>query len=260
MIQEHERSGDFRPVIPKVTATGYPPRDITAELECAYYEIGEITKERDAAVEMAGALRDERVLLMQEIEHRVYNNLQIVSSLLSLHMNYADRPEARPVLQELKKRIRALALVHRQLYEANNICRLDLAGYVRALLSQVFLFRNIDSRQMELHVEGNEVTVDPDTVIPLGLLLYELAEEVLDRHTHAAGQKLNVAIEGRAGSLVITMGYMPAPADKAGDTPSFSSFRFLLVSLLARQIRASLSITPSETFLVAIRMEKLSIR
>ena len=96
----------------------------------------DITAQREAEDDLRAALA-ERETLLQEVYHRVKNNLQVVQSLLSLQQRALADPEARRVLADTARRVRAMTLVHEQLYQTGNLGVVSLRVYTADLLRQI---------------------------------------------------------------------------------------------------------------------------
>lgn len=127
--------------------------------------------EKSAVIDVA--LKEKEVLL-KEIHHRVKNNLQIISSLLNLQSRRITDERALSVLDEGKNRIQAIALIHQKLYQNENFEAVNIGEYVVDLSTQ--LKRTLDSfnSTLEINVNANNVMLDLDTAVPLGLITSEL--------------------------------------------------------------------------------------
>ena len=137
----------------------------------------EVAERKRAEDRMAVSLREKDVLL-KEIHHRVKNNLQIVSSILSLQSGNADGDSQAAVLRDSQNRIRSMALIHEKLYQSTDISHIDFAGYVRSLtghLARSYLF----GHGISMRVDIDGVFLDIDTAIPCGLIINELVSNSL---------------------------------------------------------------------------------
>ena len=109
-------------------------------------------------------------VLLQEIHHRVKNNLQIISSLMSLQSRSTDNKEANIVLNESRRRIEAIALIHQKLYQDDKGNLVNFQSYLEEILtSQKVLTPNIECK---LH--SDEITVSLNVAVPLGLIVSEI--------------------------------------------------------------------------------------
>ena len=120
-----------------------------------------------------GSLHEKEVLL-KEIHHRVKNNLQIVSSLLNMQTHKIKDPEAVIALKNSQSRVRSMSLIHERLYQSQNLGRVNFGLYIKDLAA--FLFRTYQdhSGHIKLNTCLEDVDMDIDTAVPLGLVLNEL--------------------------------------------------------------------------------------
>lgn len=127
-------------------------------------------KENEAAMR---ASLSEKEALLQEIHHRVKNNLQVISSLLSLQSGYI-RDEATLVqFQECQGRIRSMALIHEKLYQSETLACVDLKDYLDGLARMIFSTYAMGGN-LKLDLSLDPVRASIDTAVPLGLLVNEL--------------------------------------------------------------------------------------
>lgn len=131
----------------------------------------EISARRAAQGELEASLREKEVLL-REIHHRVKNNLQVISSLLSLQSTYLKDPQLLELFEDSRNRIRSMALVHETLYASADLSSIDMASYVRDLVS--LLARSCAAEHVRLRLKVEPIRLGVDTAIPCGLLLNEL--------------------------------------------------------------------------------------
>lgn len=119
------------------------------------------------------SLREKEVLL-KEIHHRVKNNLQVVSSLLSLQARSLKGREALDALAKGKDRVRSMALIHQNLYQEEHLTGVNAKAYIDRLSRSLLNSYSVDDRTIHLVTEVEPLLLDVDTVIPLGLILNEL--------------------------------------------------------------------------------------
>ncbi len=127
---------------------------------------------------IAEALHD-REILLKEIHHRVKNNLQVVSSLLSIQGREISDEKALEAVNESKHRVQSMALIHQYLYGENNLKSIDMQKYIMQLSSNLFSAYKLDHDQVKLTVEVEPILLDVDTAIPLGIIINELITNAL---------------------------------------------------------------------------------
>ena len=123
-------------------------------------------------------LRDKQALL-QEIHHRVKNNLQVISSLLQLQINSLNDPQATAILRESQLRVRSMALIHEKLYQSASLAQIDLQQYLKELAHLLLGAYERRATPIALELDLAPATVSIDTAIPLGLIMNELVTNSL---------------------------------------------------------------------------------
>jgi two-component sensor histidine kinase len=150
--------------------------------------------EIEQRVEQIRASLREKETLLKEIHHRVKNNLQVISSLLSLQSDKLADTTARKLFHDARDRVRSMALVHEKLYNSHDLARVELGEYTRSLMSDLLQAHAALASKVRLRIEQDAVFVPVDVAIPCGLILNELATNALKHafHERAEGE---IAIE-----------------------------------------------------------------
>lgn len=121
----------------------------------------------------------EKEALLREIHHRVKNNLQVISSLLSLQERRLKGQEGLRAIQESRNRVQSIALIHQNLYQQNNLSRIDMTHYFNELAGQIRSSFAAGEQGVDIMLEIDPVELDVDSVIPLGLITNELLTNAL---------------------------------------------------------------------------------
>jgi PAS domain S-box-containing protein len=192
--------------------------------------------------QLAAALREKTVLL-DEVHHRVKNNLQVITSLLSLQARGAP-PEARAALADCRNRVHAMALTHQLLHENSDVTRLHVGEYLQRLARLLADSHRQSAGAVVLRVTGADTPLflELPRAIPCGLLVNELVTNAY-KHAFPAGRQgtitIALALEGDIARLTVTDDGIGLPADFDPGAAS-SSLGFQLVPLLVDQLRAEL--------------------
>ncbi|MGQ2989807.1 MAG: sensor histidine kinase PhyK [Brevundimonas sp.] len=152
-------------------------------------ELGENISVRDATIL---ASLDEKDALMREIHHRVKNNLQIISSMLSMQQRSLTDGPAKAALGDTRQRITALALIYRTLYQSENIRYADARDFLTDLVGQLVAGDMGRGPVVDSSVEADSLVVDPDKLAPLALWLVEAVSNAQKHAFAGRGGKLEV--------------------------------------------------------------------
>ena len=168
----------------------------TIELERVNQRLLVEIAERKRAEEQIKASLAEKEVLLQEIHHRVKNNLQIVSSLLALQGRKIEDEKVAAALNDSQNRIRSMALIHEQLYESRDLARIDFAAYLDKLSGALLRSYAAEAGVVTLTIESDPVLLGIETAIPCGLIVSELVSNCL-KHAFPRGSKGEIRIELR---------------------------------------------------------------
>jgi len=135
--------------------------------------------ERNKMKEKIQLSLEEKEMLLREIHHRVKNNLMIISSLLNLQSRYIKDEEVLNVFKDSQNRARSMALIHDRLYQSSHLKNIDIGEYIQTLASDLFRTYATDPDRVKLKFNVEEVMIDINTMIPLGLIVNELLSNCL---------------------------------------------------------------------------------
>lgn len=138
----------------------------------------DITERKKALAQIEGSLREKEVLL-REIHHRVKNNLQIISSLLNLQAGFTVDEKTNEILEESKNRVKSMALIHEKLYQSKNFSSIDIHEFITELIRNLFNSFGIESSEINTELKIDNVNLNADQAVYLGLLVNELVSNSL---------------------------------------------------------------------------------
>jgi two-component sensor histidine kinase len=204
--------------------------------------------DRKRAEELAVTRLREKDLLLQEVNHRVKNNLQLVSSLLRLQLANVRNPEVMGLLTESQHRIQSMALVHEQLYKSKDFSHIDFGDYLRLLTSNLLSSFGTNPDKIQLKMELADVLLSLDVAIPCALIVNELVSNSL-KYAFPEGRKgeIRIALSCDPGGKIV----LAASDNGIGLPPSVNPRRtetlgLQLVNTLTMQLRGTLDVR-SET-------------
>lgn len=186
----------------------------------------------------------EKELLLREIHHRVKNNLQIVSSLLSLQSNYIQDEKALSAVLEGKNRVESMGLIHQFLYQDESLAMVDMQNYIATLCDNLWQSYNIQPNTILLQKNIQKINIDVDTVIPLGLMINELITNCLKyafTNTQIQGIiKLTLQQENRAIKLIVKDNGKGLPENF--DAKSKKTFGYKMIQAFLQKLKASINV------------------
>jgi len=208
--------------------------------------VQDITDRKQAEAQIKAALTEKEVLL-KEIHHRVKNNLQVISSLVSLQADDMTDPRLLEVFGDVRDRVRAMALVHESLYQTGDLARLNLADYATSLMNHLWSAHRAVAGKVQLKLAIAPVILPVDLAVPCGLILNELASNAL-KHAFPGGRsgEVTVTVEHDPKSdtvcLCVRDNGIGLPANR--DWQQSKSLGVRLVHMLAHQLRGTVTIGP----------------
>lgn len=122
---------------------------------------------------------EDKEILLKEIHHRVKNNLQIITSLLNLQANSVDDEQIKNILSQSKYRIESMSKVHEMLYSSKNLSSINFGEYIKQLLDKLIFNSQGENSKITLEIKMQELFLNINTAIPLGLLMNELVTNSL---------------------------------------------------------------------------------
>lgn len=122
---------------------------------------------------------EEKEVLLREIHHRVKNNMQIISSLLNLQIQYVENSEVENILKESQGRVKSMVMVHEKLYQSPHFNNINFKEYLKKLVSDIFYSYGIKTGTIKYVLNIENINIAVETAIPLGLIINELVTNSL---------------------------------------------------------------------------------
>jgi len=237
------------------TNTAIVQDDIMEYAVCAGLDI----TERKQAEEQIRASLAEKEVLLREVHHRVKNNLQVISSLISLQADILTDERMCAVFNDVRDRVRAMALVHEQLYQTGNLAQLNFAEYAASLLEYLWRSHGALSEKVQLRCIIAPIVLPIEKAVPCGLILNELAGNAL-KHGFPNGRagEVTVALERdpvtETACLRVSDNGVGLPVGR--DWRQSGSLGLRLVHILTGQLRGTLETgtSPGAEFIITFRL------
>ncbi|MBA3665117.1 MAG: sensor histidine kinase [Bacteroidetes bacterium] len=204
----------------------------------------------------------EKEILIKEIHHRVKNNLQIITSMLSLQISKEEGTGSEAILREAKQRIDSIALTHQMLYQKDNLSSILIGEYLQNLVRQIESSLPSSNIRLatELNIENRKINID--SAIPLGLLVNEL---LTNAYKHAfpnnARGQITVSLKENKDECILVVKDNGVGLPAGYNSPEKKSMGMDLIFILADQLDAQLTIENDNGahFMLTISKTKLFV-
>lgn len=195
---------------------------------------------RQRSEEFAASAK-ERDLLLQEVHHRVKNNLQVISSLINLQIRKGSGGAPHEVLTECKRRVEAIGLIHEKLYQSRDYTRVPFSDYARSLARNIVHASDASMSGIELQIESDDISLPVDKAISCGLILNELITNAM-KHAFSEGDRgrLYVGLHRIADHRVRLRVKDSGIGLREPEQSSATSLGLLLVNTLTAQLEGTL--------------------
>ncbi len=185
----------------------------------------------------------EKEILLKEIHHRVKNNLQVISSLLSMQSRSIKDVKAKEAILEGKTRVHSMSLIHQNLYQKDNLTGIEMQDYLLKLSNNLFNTYSLDQDAISVKTDIQSIKLDVETVIPIGLIVNELITNSL-KYAFPEGNKgtITVSLKESQGQLVLIVSDDGIGLTEAVLTKKQDSFGHSLIRAFRKKLDAELSI------------------
>ena len=210
-------------------------------------------KQRDNAI-ISRALK-EKELLLREIHHRVKNNLQVISSLLDLQSAYIQDENALKAIKQGRDRVHSMALIHQNLYQEDNLMGVAIQIYFDQLIHRLFNSYNVSPQRIKLETQIDNIQLDVDTLIPLGLITNELVSNAL-KHAFPSERSglLKISLREEQQQLVLEVTDDGIGFNERPEVAIKSSFGYRLINAFKNKLKAELEIKNQDGSQIILRI------
>jgi two-component system, sensor histidine kinase PdtaS len=217
--------------------------DVTAQHE-AHDALGRLNQVLEERVRERTALANERAMLLREVHHRVKNDLQLVCSLLSIQERALGDALAARALEDSVLRIQAIARIHEQMYQSEDLARLSLSEHLRTLTGQVELLSDTSCVEFALDI-GESVILGVDRAIPCAMIVHELVVNCF-KHAFPGGRKGKVGVScRREGATQVSVAVQDdgVGMSERSSNGSPRGLGWTLIEALSKQLDAKLAVS-----------------
>ena len=203
--------------------------------------------ERELAERQLTSSLVEKGVLLKEIHHRVKNNMQLISSLLSLQSGYITDEATLLAMRESQGRIKAMALVYEKLYGTEDLAMVDFHGYAESLVYGLFGSNGADTAKITPRLEIDKLPMDVDTAVSCGLMINELVSNAL-KHAFASQEGGEILVElgqETSGNLVLKVEDTGVGFPAELDFRETETLGLQLVGMLVEQLEGEIELENS---------------
>lgn len=225
--------------------------DGKASFQLSFLDISD-KKKMEAAVEKVAATEKfnkvlqkelaEKEVLLKEVHHRVKNNMQVISSILSLQKSHHDDEKIKEILSESQSRIRSMALIHEKLYANKDFANIPFDSYLRDLVNNIVQTYELKKGPVEINFDLQELFLNLDAAIPCGLIVNELVVNALKYAFNSSkGGILSVQLKEHNTQVEISVKDNGPGMDENKWTDSPETLGLQLVQTLCEQLEGEIS-------------------
>lgn len=219
----------------------------TQQLEMAAQELERKNEEIANHLSVISNQRQEKVVILREVYHRVKNNLQVVESMLKMKWRSLSDATAREAIETAILRIHGMAMVHERLYQMPDLGGVSLTAYLRHLIGAATAAHSLTPNRVKFDLDVEEIPLALDAAIPFGLLMNELLSNCLE-HGHAtdAGSIVHVSVRRSAKAVRLVVKDNGAGLPEGFDPAKSTTMGLMLAASWARQLGGTLDFTTSQ--------------
>jgi len=224
------------------------------EVSCIAFES---TDKKRIEHQVSQSLKEKETLL-QEIHHRVKNNLQIISSILNLQSSYVKDENSLGILKESQNRIRSMSFIHERLYLNKTFGSVEMRDYISGLVSQLIYSYSINREQVQLDMKMDEVILSLDQAIPCGLIINEIVSNSL-KYAFPNGRKgkIEVSVKEKGERLAVYIGDDGIGIDGEVDIEASETLGMQLIFSLTEQLDGDIEFSSEKGTKYLITFDKI---
>lgn len=209
----------------------------TIGIVCIGSDIVDITRAKN---EIKASL-EEKELLLQEVHHRVKNNLQIISSLLNLQSGYIKDENDLELFKDSQSRVKSMAFIHEQIYQSSNFNSIEFSNYINNLVT--YLIHYYAANLNSIKIDVDDLKMDLNTSIPCGLIVNELVTNSLKHAFRGDGGEIYISLHSPVDdqyTLIVADNGIGLPGEVSIENPKTLGLQ--LVNGLVSQLDGTLKV------------------
>ena len=199
----------------------------------------------------------EKEFLLKEIHHRVKNNLQIISSMLSLQSDQVQDPKVLSIMREGQNRVESMVLIHEHLYKSKDLTLIDCKEYIERLTNSLLRSYQVESNKIRVIHNIDPIPMKMDRIINLGLILNELISNALKyAFPNSSEGTLQIALKNEEGSIKLRVKDNGIGLPTHFNPKKSQTLGFQLVDAFVKKLNAKMAIQKNDGTEVTIDIPK----
>ncbi len=231
----------------------------TQELERTNLNLMQEVEVRKKAEEIIQDSLHEKEVMLREIHHRVKNNLQVISSIINLHIEKEDlKNDVSNLLMNIQNRIYSMSLIHEKLYSEDNLAKIDFASYTKGLVEYLLSNYQEKSSNIVSRIEIENIKLNVTTGIPCGLLINEIVTNSI-KYAFSDNTRGEIYIRMKKDAenyISMTIGNNGEDFDFAAAEEK-NTIGLKLIKLLSRQLRGKLHIDSTNGICYTLKFKEI---
>lgn len=233
--------------------------DLTGQKEMAVQIKSLLESEKTVRVKVEKALLEKNILL-QEVHHRVKNNMAVVTGLLELQIMDDEDPKVIKKLREVQGRIYAIAKIHETLYSEEEVVDIRFDKYLESLLVSIPAFQYLDNIPAAVKLTSDEFTLNLNQAVPAGLIINEILNSSVDEKRAENHSLIEVNVKVVNNEVEILLKGISLNTEYKKNRFDSDKFQYKLIEILSLQLEASLNIHENATNQIKITFKKAAIK
>lgn len=187
-------------------------------------------------------LLHEKEILLQEIHHRVKNNMQVISSMIGMQLKSIENRELKEIFAQTQSRVRSLSLIHEKLYRSKNMADVDMKAYVETLVLGLFHNSDLDRSLVKYDLDVDDIAMDVNLAIPCGQIINELVTNII-KHAFPDNMKgeVYIALRLEEGLYYLEVSDTGIGMPKEIEFKMHETLGMTLVNALCMQLKAEVN-------------------
>jgi PAS domain S-box-containing protein len=233
-----------------------PMFDNSDQVYGIFIEAVDVTELVNSRNNLQNSLKEKEILL-QEVHHRVKNNLAVITGLMDLQMMDTQDDNLNPKLREVQSRIFSIAQIHEAIYQQEDVMRVKFDEYLVNMIAS--WKQNSDRESVELNLELENVNLNLNQAVSCGLLTNELMN-LVDLSYSGESSKVNITLKEASGLVEIGVENSKFGISDRQDIERAEKFNLKIIQVLLNQLSASYQFENGDTKKLVIRFKKADVK